>query len=554
MTIRYRLFILGSAAMFALLVVVAASLFGLHQLTRTVNSLAVQRIPALVALGAMREGQVQVARHTLEPLQWAAEFSVEAQNEWTRMLQSKARNWQAVEAARQTLAGLPHTEDEQAALDAFDTAFAAWAARDAALTDLLTQLTSAASAADQAFLFIKYQAAYSAQEPAYDQAQAAMRTLADVLAAGAAQEAAGLDATSLRVRLLIAVIGAVAAACLLAWAWHSSRAISGSIAQLRSVLMAVAADLDVTRRAPVRGNDEIDDMARALNTLLDRLRHALGAVQSLSQGMQASAQEVTRAADAVAERSRQQTASAGSMAGAVGGLTAVLAEVDASVDRAADTSRLASGQAEEGRELIARIGSRMQEVTDRVGHAADTLTALDAHGKTIRDVCGLISDIARQTHLLALNAAIEAARAGDEGRGFAVVANEVHRLAEQSGQSSRVISATVEQVAADTQSAIAVMQAVVAEVGASRELAGQAGGFMQLLRTGAEQAAVTVAGIHVLVRQQADANGEVAANVDTVAAMAGHNGAAAEATAGCAQRMRDAAREVDEQLRLFRVA
>ncbi|WP_420224886.1 methyl-accepting chemotaxis protein [Pigmentiphaga litoralis] len=540
--------------MLALLVVVAGSLLGLRQLTRTVDGLAGQRIPALVALGAMREGQVQVARYALEPLQWAAEFSIEARNEWSRMLQSKARNWQAVDAARQVLAGLPHTEDEQAALAAFDIAFTAWAARDAALTDLLTQLVSVPSANDQAFLFIKYQAAYSAQEPAYDQAQAAMRALADVYAIGAAQEAAGLDAASQRVRLVVAVIGAVAAACLLAWARRSSRAITGAIGELRSVLMAVAADLDVTRRAPVRGNDDIDDMARALNTLLDRLCSALGAVQGLSQGMQASAREVTQAADAVAQRSRQQTASAGSMADAVGGLTAVLAEVDASVDRAADTSHQASGQAAEGRELIARIGGRMQDVADRVGHAADSLATLNAHGKTIQDVSGLISDIARQTHLLALNAAIEAARAGDDGRGFAVVANEVHRLAEQSGQSSRVISATVDQVAADTQSAIAVMEAVVAEVGTSRELAGQAGDFMRLLRHGAEQAALTVAGIHSLVRQQSDANAEVAANVDSVAAMAGDNGAAAEVTAACAQRMRDAARKVDEQLRLFRVA
>jgi methyl-accepting chemotaxis protein len=186
----------------------------------------------------------------------------------------------------------------------------------------------------------------------------------------------------------------------------------------------------------------------------------------------------------------------------------------------------------------------MQDVAERVGHAADTLAALDAHGKTIRDVSGLISDIARQTHLLTLNAAIEAARAGDDGRGFAVVAGEVHRLAEQSGQSSRVISTTVGQVAADTRSAIVVMQEVVAEVDASRVPAGQAGGFMQLLRSGAKQAAVTVAGIHSLVRQQAQANAEVAADVDAVAAMADHNGAAAEAAAGCAQRMRDAAREV----------
>ena len=76
----------------------------------------------------------------------------------------------------------------------------------------------------------------------------------------------------------------------------------------------------------------------------------------------------------------------------------------------------------------------------------DKLNSLSQTTEQMKDILGIISDIADQTNLLALNAAIEAARAGEHGRGFAVVADEVRQLAEKTQKSLNEVNVTINTI------------------------------------------------------------------------------------------------------------
>jgi methyl-accepting chemotaxis protein len=109
------------------------------------------------------------------------------------------------------------------------------------------------------------------------------------------------------------------------------------------------------------------------------------------------------------------------------------------------------------------------------------MTELSKKAQQVGVVLDIVSELAEQTNILAINATIEAAGAGEAGRRFGVVADEIRKLADRVGVSTKEIREMVEGVRSAVNTTVMATEAGSKAVDASAVQVGEmAASFKQI--------------------------------------------------------------------------
>lgn len=227
---------------------------------------------------------------------------------------------------------------------------------------------------------------------------------------------------------------------------------------LKDVMLHVEKTGDLSARAPLSGDDEVGQMAKAFNALQAGYQRVVTTVANTAAQLDEGAGRLAAGMNEVRHGMLGQQSETDQVATAINEMSATVFHIAQHASTTRDQSQAADALAGSGKAVVSRVQASIAGLSSGVQQTAEMIQQLAVDSQKINGVVNVIHSIAEQTNLLALNAAIEAARAGEMGRGFAVVADEVRSLAKRVQSSTDEITDMVAALQAGTRDAVDFMQ------------------------------------------------------------------------------------------------
>lgn len=201
---------------------------------------------------------------------------------------------------------------------------------------------------------------------------------------------------------------------------------------------------------------------------------AVGQVQSSSAELQAVANQQATGA-------KEQATAMNEISTTISELLATSRQIAESAQRVARSAEQTATAARAGHGTVDLTHESISGIRHQVDQIVAHMLELGKKSQEIGAVLEIVSELAEQTNILAINATIEAAGAGETGKRFAVVAEEIRKLADRVGGSTKEIRTLIDDVRSAVNTTVMATESGSKAVdGGSRQFGDVASAFKQI--------------------------------------------------------------------------
>jgi len=235
---------------------------------------------------------------------------------------------------------------------------------------------------------------------------------------------------------------------------------------------------DLTAKAPVT-TDVIGTVSDSINLLTDETARVLHGVTQIADQVANVSGKVKSQAELVTRTAEEERAGVSRMIESLNDATHTMNTVVSLSEQSNASAAQATQATDAALETVTGTVKGMESIRETIAETEKRIKRLGERSQEISGIVNLINTISERTHVLSLNASMQAAVAGEAGRGFAVVAEEVQRLAESSRNATQQIAQLVNNIQIETNETIATVNRTIGQVVQGSELAQRAGEQMR---------------------------------------------------------------------------